>query len=147
MTTGALATAAGVHQTSISSYENGKNAVPEERVEALARALRMDVIDVRRGLEMWVPDNLEPRVGTPEEAIRADLTLRPDQRELLLSMLATLRVQQAARVGTVAPVTGSLRKSSPVGTGPDFSQDFDDADLDNFSADHDPDRPPRDDWE
>ncbi|MEX5707863.1 helix-turn-helix transcriptional regulator [Parafrankia sp. FMc6] len=147
---GAFAKVVGVHQTQINNYERGIHRIPEERAQDLARALRLPVVEVRRQLGMWLPDDLPSgHTASPEEAIRADVTLTADQRELLLSMLVTLRAQQPARMGASAlqPGVNLRRRSGSAPTVPDFSDDFDDADLDNFSAVHDPDRPPRDDWE
>ncbi len=93
LTTAALAAALGVHQTSISNYETGKNTVPDDRVEDLAQALKLDIIDVRRGLGLWVPEGYEPRVVSVEEAIHADPTLTPGQRDVLLATLAAIRLQ------------------------------------------------------
>ncbi|MCK9928102.1 helix-turn-helix domain-containing protein [Frankia sp. Mgl5] len=146
----AFAKVVGVHQTQINNYERGVHRIPEERAPDLAAALRIPVVELRRRLGMWLPDDLPSgQTVSPEEAIRADETLTADQRELLLSMLATLRSQQPARVGASALQSGVdlRRRSGSAPTVPDFSDDFDDADLDNFSSDHDPDRPPRDDWE
>ncbi len=82
-----------MHQTSISNYETGKNTVPEDRVEDLAQALKLDIIDVRRGLGLWVPEGYEPRVVSVEEAINADPTLTPGHRDVLLATLAAIRLQ------------------------------------------------------
>lgn len=86
-----FAKAIGAHQTSISNYENGKSAVPESKIEAIADALHLTVIDVRRGLGRWVPNGLEPRLVTPEEAVMADDSLTDAGRTLVLDVLKSLR--------------------------------------------------------
>lgn len=86
-----FAQAIGAHQTSVSNYETGRSAVPEAKLDAIAQALRLTLIDVRRGLGLWVPDGLEPRTVTPEEAINADGSLSQEQRILLLDVLASVR--------------------------------------------------------
>lgn len=97
-TAGAFGAAIGAHAASVSAYEIGKQSVPDSRVDDIARALRMATIDVRRGLGLWVPDNLEPRAMTPEEAINADDNLSGEQRILLLDVLASVRrLSQPAR--------------------------------------------------
>jgi hypothetical protein len=90
----------GIRQQSISAYEAGTYSFPEDRIGDLARVLRMHMIDVRRGMGLWVPEGYEPRTVSPEEAIRADPTLRPDQRETALGMLALIRGQPAPPAGT-----------------------------------------------
>lgn len=102
MTTAELATAVDTHQQSISSYETGKYSFPEDKIDALARAFRMDVIEVRRGLGLWVPEGYEPRMVSPEEAIRHDPTMSDDQRQMAIEMLALIR-RQSARL--LAPPT------------------------------------------
>lgn len=77
----------------VSNYELGKHKFTDERAEQIARTLNMDIVDVRRGLGLWVPESLTPRSMTPEEAIRADPALRPDQRDMLLALLASVRSQ------------------------------------------------------
>lgn len=61
-TAGALARRMGVSGSLISRYETGISAVSDERAEQIADALDMNIIDVRRGLGLWVPAD-EP--GTP----------------------------------------------------------------------------------
>lgn len=124
-----LADLVGVTRMQISSYERGRDRVSDERAEDIARALSMNIIDVRRGLGLWLPDGLEARIGPPEEAIRADETLTADQRELLLSMIATLRAQRPVRVGS---------GGRPSGSAP--------TEPDPYDTSFDPDAPPRDDW-
>lgn len=94
-TTSDLARALGINQASISAYETGKTPLPEDRIPAFANALRIPVIDLRRGLELWVPDGLEPRPMTPEEAIEADDTLGPGGRRMMLSLLREVRTNVA----------------------------------------------------
>jgi transcriptional regulator with XRE-family HTH domain len=103
----ALARLVGVAGTQISNYELGRYEPDDDRVEDIARALGMDIITVRRGLGLWVPEGLAPRIVTPEEAIRADPTLRPDQRDTALGMLALIRGQPAPppSASTGDPVT------------------------------------------
>ncbi len=142
---GAFAKVVGVHQTQINNYERGIHRIPEERALDLARALRLPVIEVRRRLGMWLPD--DPPSGqtiSPEEAIRADETLTADQRELLLSMLATLRAQRPVRVGgaSAPPPSPAELAALPLFARPDF----DPATYDP-TARRDQDGPPREDWE
>lgn len=102
----------------VSNYELGKHEFNDARAEQIARALGLDIVDVRRGLGLWVPESLTPRAMTPEEAIKADPTLRPDQRGMLLALLATVRGQSG---------------SAPT-------------EPDPYDTSYDPDAPPRDDW-
>jgi len=57
-----LGRAIGTTKEVIWSYEKGRASVPDERAEQIAEALEMDLIDVRRGLGLWVP-----REATDEE--------------------------------------------------------------------------------
>jgi transcriptional regulator with XRE-family HTH domain len=40
-------------------WQNGRNAISDERAEQIAEVLGMNIIDVRRGLGLWVPPNEE----------------------------------------------------------------------------------------
>jgi transcriptional regulator with XRE-family HTH domain len=55
-TAGALARRMGVSDSLISRYETGVSAVSDDRAEQIAEALGMDLIEVRRGLGLWVPE-------------------------------------------------------------------------------------------
>lgn len=54
-TAGMLARRMDVSVSLISRYETGMSAVSDERAEQIAEALEMDLIEVRRGLGLWVP--------------------------------------------------------------------------------------------
>lgn len=91
-----LASLIGITPIQVSNYERGRDGISDDRAERIARAFGMDVIDVRANLGLWVPDGHKPgesRMVSPEEAIRADPTLRPDQKETALGMLALIRGQ------------------------------------------------------
>ena len=88
-----LASLLGVTPTQISNYERGRDGVDDDRALGIARAFGMDVIDVRRAIGLWVPEGYEPRVVSVEEAIHADPTLTPGQRDVLLATLAAIRLQ------------------------------------------------------
>lgn len=104
-TTTDLARAIDVHQGTVSAYETGKTSIPEERVDDLARALHLPVIDVRRGLGLWVPDELTPRLVSPEEAIAADTTISDGNRRILLAVLAAMRAEPEGAARAIAPDT------------------------------------------
>lgn len=59
-TAGALARRMGVSDSLISRIETGATSATDERAEQIADALDMDVIDVRRNLGLWVPDERSP---------------------------------------------------------------------------------------
>lgn len=59
-TAGALARRMGVSDSLISRIETGATAATDERAEQIADALDMDVIEVRRNLGLWVPDERSP---------------------------------------------------------------------------------------
>lgn len=50
-----LATKLDVATQVIYDWQNGKNAVSDKRAEEIARVFRMNIIDVRRELGLWVP--------------------------------------------------------------------------------------------
>lgn len=45
----------GIDKAVISNYERGVNAIDDQRAGQIAEALGMDLLEVRRGLRMWVP--------------------------------------------------------------------------------------------
>jgi len=49
--------AIGVSKEVVSNYEVGRSSVPDDRAEKIADVLGMDIIEVRRGLGLWVPDD------------------------------------------------------------------------------------------
>ncbi|MGH9248910.1 MAG: helix-turn-helix domain-containing protein [Acidimicrobiales bacterium] len=53
----------GVDPSMVSNYELGKSAVDDERAEQIAAVLRMPILEVRRGLHMWVPDQQPVDIG------------------------------------------------------------------------------------
>lgn len=56
-TAGALARRMGVSDSLISRYETGVSSVSDDRAEQIAVALNMNIITVRRGLGLWVPED------------------------------------------------------------------------------------------
>lgn len=65
-----FAAALGVDPSQISNYERGVNAIDDERAAQIAAVLRMDEIEVRRSVGLWVPGDGVP---TPQ-----DLSSVPD---------------------------------------------------------------------
>lgn len=59
-TAGALARRIGVSDSLISRIETGATSATDERAEQIADALDMNVIEVRRNLGLWVPDERSP---------------------------------------------------------------------------------------
>lgn len=54
-TGGAFARALGVDPSAVSGWETGASRVGDERAEAIAELLGLDIITVRRRLDLWVP--------------------------------------------------------------------------------------------
>lgn len=52
-----FARALNVDRSLVSNWENGKNSVTDERADQIAEVLGMDIIEVRRGLGLWVPSD------------------------------------------------------------------------------------------
>lgn len=53
----------------VSSYERGVNAVDDERAETIAGAFGMDVVEVRRGLGLWVPEDQTTAAAGREQRV------------------------------------------------------------------------------
>jgi transcriptional regulator with XRE-family HTH domain len=68
-----FARALDVDQSLVSRYERGISAVGDERAEQIAEVLRMDIVDVRRGLGLWVPREETARAARPGSADDAEL--------------------------------------------------------------------------
>lgn len=64
-----LARRLAVSPALISRYETGLSAVSDDRAEQIAEALGMDLMEVRRGLGLWVP----PPDSRPDSELRSDL--------------------------------------------------------------------------
>lgn len=56
-----FAAALGWEQQLVSNYETGRSSVSDERADEIARVLRMDILDVRRGLGLWTPEDVTSR--------------------------------------------------------------------------------------
>lgn len=87
-----LARLLGVDKAAISNYENGKNAVDDDKAELIAEGLGIDIITVRRNLGLWVPT---PKgAGVMDEAERDQ-----DENERLIAEILALppRDQQAVK--------------------------------------------------
>jgi len=54
-----LARKLGVNQVRISAYERGQYEVPDSIAEGLAAAFELPVIEIRRNLGLWVPNDIE----------------------------------------------------------------------------------------
>lgn len=65
----AFADALGIGQSLLSKYELGVNEVPDERIEQIAKVLEMDIVEVRRGLGSWVPDDVPSEPEEREESL------------------------------------------------------------------------------
>lgn len=80
----------GIERYTLSTYETGRSAVPDDRATQIAEVLGMDEIEVRRGLGLWVPDD-EPR-RTHDDAVSYlayDATLE-EVEEMARTLLARL---------------------------------------------------------
>lgn len=96
-----LELAAGLEKGNLSNYERGVSWVPDEASEAIARALNKGVIETRRGLHLWVPqDATDPAVPEvdPLVALQRDTALRPDLRDHIVNQYKILREASQAAV-------------------------------------------------
>jgi transcriptional regulator with XRE-family HTH domain len=94
-----FARALQVDQSLISRYERGISAVSDERAEQIAQVLRMDIVDVRSGLRLWVPRELVGRAARPAKADDTELQELIAQAEdnpiLRDALLAVKRMNEA----------------------------------------------------
>ena len=68
-----FARALQVDQSLVSRYERGISAVGDERAEQIAQVLRIDIVEVRSGLGLWVPPESAARAARPAAADDAEL--------------------------------------------------------------------------
>lgn len=79
-TLGEFARALGVDPSLISRYERGVSEISDERAEQIAKILRIDLLEVRRSLGLWVPDDSTAGEATgPEPATRDELIARANE--------------------------------------------------------------------
>lgn len=60
-TAGQFASALGIERYQLSNWETGRSSIDDEQAELIARVLNMDIIEVRRGLGLWVPDDAQSK--------------------------------------------------------------------------------------
>lgn len=93
-----FARALRVDQSLVSRYERGISAVGDERAEQIADVLRMDLIDVRSGLGLWVPAGRTTRSVTADDAELQELIAQAgDNPALRDALLAVKRMNEARR--------------------------------------------------
>ncbi len=65
-----MAEAMEITTAMLSAYELGRHGFSDERAEQIARTLRMDLVAVRRGLGLWVPErDAPPLPDDPDERL------------------------------------------------------------------------------
>lgn len=84
-----LAALLGISGAHVSNYERGISAFPDDQTKRLADALGRDELDVRRGLGMYVPGDLDQYVDVPAAILR-DPHLIPEARQHLLNQYQLL---------------------------------------------------------
>lgn len=90
----------GVATQMVYDWQNGKNAVGDERAKQIADVLRMDLIDVRRGLGLWVPLKEDQTSEPPSEEVTAVDEEELYQRLLRLPPLQLQTVYEVVRAMT-----------------------------------------------
>ncbi|MBD2900772.1 hypothetical protein amrb99_97810 [Actinomadura sp. RB99] len=73
-----VAIALGVATQTVYGWETGKHRWSDERAEQLAKILKLDILEVRAGLGLWVPPTYEPpgpmdRAEEMLDALEADI--------------------------------------------------------------------------
>ncbi|MGH9251619.1 MAG: helix-turn-helix domain-containing protein [Acidimicrobiales bacterium] len=89
-TTGkSFADALGMDPSQLSKYESGVYEVTDERAKQIAAVLRLPVVNVRRGLGMWVPDETPTDASDRQRDERiADLRRLSDQLRTAIDELS-----------------------------------------------------------
>ena len=84
-----------VDQSLVSRYERGISAVGDERAEQIAQILRMDIIDVRSGLGLWVPR--ESDGARADDSELHDLIAQAEDNPVLRDALLAVKRMNEAR--------------------------------------------------
>ena len=102
---GSFARAVGVDPSQISNYERGVNAVSDDRAEQIANVLHMPLIEVRRNLGLWVPQESDDEATAATRLVDMDasedevtdllLGLPDDKADRVLGMYHTERAKRA----------------------------------------------------
>jgi transcriptional regulator with XRE-family HTH domain len=83
-----LARRLGWDKTLINNYETRGTTVPDARAEQLADFFGMDIVEVRRGLGLWVPPaDREGPTETDEDALIERIRRDPAKRRRLLDAI------------------------------------------------------------
>jgi len=94
-----FARAIGTSAANVSNYETGKAEVSDETAERIAEVLGLPILDVRRGLRLWVPPAGQPvqpqsLVGLPNNTVLAMLAELPQgQQDQLMAELLARRIR------------------------------------------------------
>lgn len=109
-----FAAALGVNQSMVSRYERGMSEVEDERAEQIADVLGMPLVEVRRGLGLWVPADEPPSITVPgsfEQQLREELAqLREDLADLDPSRKVSYRILRRALEREIDDVEDRLRQ-------------------------------------
>jgi len=96
-----FARALGTSAANVSNYETGKAEVSDDMAERIAEVLGLPILDVRRGLRLWVPPRGEPvqpnsLVGLPMATVKALVGELPvDQQDQLMAWLLSSRASNS----------------------------------------------------
>lgn len=110
----AFAAALGVNQSMVSRYERGSSEVEDERAEQIADVLGMPLVEVRRGLGLWVPADEPASIAVPgalDRQLRLELDeLQQDLANLDRSHRVSYRVLSQALKTEIEGVQHRLRQ-------------------------------------
>jgi transcriptional regulator with XRE-family HTH domain len=88
-----VADALGVTTKTVYDWQGNKTAISEARIPRLAEVLGISVVEARRGLGFWVPDEDEPQEPARDDEIDAAL-------DAMRAAIAELeRIKQARQAG------------------------------------------------
>jgi transcriptional regulator with XRE-family HTH domain len=100
-----FARALQVDQSLVSRYERGISAVGDERAEQIAQVLRMDIVDVRSGLGLWVPRESAARArpATNDDTELQELIAQAGDNPVLRDALLAVKRMNEARQQSPPP--------------------------------------------
>ena len=94
-----FARALGTSAANVSNYETGKAEVSDDMAERIADVLGLPILDVRRGLRLWVPPRGEPVQpqslrGLPTATVGAMMAELPaEQQDAVMAWLLQHRIR------------------------------------------------------
>lgn len=106
-----LARRLGWDKTMVNNYETRGVTVPDDRAEQLAEFFGMDIIEVRRGLGLWVP----PSGNQPAEGEQDDADALSPEEIATIERIRSNPKKRARLVEAILAASGRLAESTDTG--------------------------------